>query len=156
RLRLPAQPDDHTVGRPLRLRLDDGPTPAGLDWPVDPLRDDAVQAEVLEVVEPAGRRVRIARGRREVECRRLALEKRAALRLWLLPLRVALPDEHVERDEARGDLAGEAIDAALGGVEPGLHRVEVDGAVDRDHDLAVERRALRQELAERPQLREVA
>src|SRR5258708_28082058 len=37
-----------------------------------------------------------------------------------------------------------------------LHRAEIDGAVADDDDLAVERRAWRQQLAERPQLREVA
>ena len=41
-------------------------------------------------------------------------------------------------------------------MEPHLHRVEVDRALADDHDLAVERRARRQQLAERPQLGEVA
>ena len=41
-------------------------------------------------------------------------------------------------------------------MQPHLHRVEVERAVADDHDLAVERRARRQQLAERPQLGEVA
>ena len=38
----------------------------------------------------------------------------------------------------RGDLGGELAHAALGRVEPRLHRVEVEHAVAGDHDLAVE------------------
>ena len=41
-------------------------------------------------------------------------------------------------------------------METHLHRVEVEDAVALDDDLAVERRERRQELVERPQLREVA
>ena len=41
------------------------------------------------------------------------------------------------------------------GMEPRLHRVEVEDAVVRDHDLAVERRVRRKEVAERPELGEV-
>ena len=47
------------------------------------------------------------------------------------------------------DLGREPPDPRLGRVEPHLHRVEVERAVAHDHDLAVERRARRQELAER-------
>ena len=42
------------------------------------------------------------------------------------------------------------------GMQPRLHRVEVEDAVAHDHDLAVERRARREELAERRELGEVA
>ena len=55
-----------------------------------------------------------------------------------------------------GISAASFLDAALGGVEPRLHRVEVEHAVARDHDLAVERGVGWEEVAERPQLREVA
>jgi hypothetical protein len=41
-------------------------------------------------------------------------------------------------------------------MQPKLHRVEVEHAVPRDHDLAVDRRVRREEIAERPQLGEVA
>ena len=52
RLRLPAQPDDDAVGRPLRLHLDDGAAATGLHRPVDPLRDHAVEPETLEILQP--------------------------------------------------------------------------------------------------------
>ena len=67
-----------------------------------------------------------------------------------------VPEQDVEGDELRGDLSRELVDAALGRVQPHLHRVEVEHAVARDHDLAVERRVWRQQVAERPQLGEVA
>ena len=41
-------------------------------------------------------------------------------------------------------------------MEPHLHRIEVEDAVALDDDLAVERRQRREQLLERPQLREVA
>ena len=41
-------------------------------------------------------------------------------------------------------------------MQASLHRVEVEDAVSLDDDLSVERRALRQELLERPKLGEVA
>src|SRR5207248_8336834 len=47
-------------------------------------------------------------------------------------------------------------DPALGGVQPQLHRVEVEHAVALDHDLAVERRVRWQQLADFPQLWEIA
>ena len=49
-----------------------------------------------------------------------------------------------------------AADPALRRVQAHLHRVEVEDAVARDHDLAVERGVGREQLAERAQLREVA
>ena len=58
--------------------------------------------------------------------------------------------------KSRRDLGGELADAALGRVQAHLHRVEVEDAVARDHDLAVERGVGREEVAERPQLGEVA
>ena len=90
--------------------------------------------------------------------KRFALRSSRARRFdeRLVPGLVALPDEHVERDEARGDLGGELVDAALGRMQAHLHRVEVEDAVALDHDLAVERRERRQELLERSQLGEVA
>ena len=66
---------------------------------------------------------------------------------------------HSSRSKAtnvRRDLGRELADAALGRMEAHLHRVEVERAVARDHDLAVERRVRRHQLAERPQLGEVA
>ena len=54
------------------------------------------------------------------------------------------------------DLGGELLYSALGGVQAHLHRVEVEDTVAGDHDLAVERGVGRQQIAERPQLGEVA
>ena len=98
----------------------------------------------------------IARARRQPELLGDLLEELAPLLERLLVHRLALPEQHVEGDELGRDLGGEPVDAALGRVEPHLHRVEVEDAVARDHDLAVERGVGRQQLAERPQLGEVA
>src|SRR5581483_10825277 len=68
----------------------------------------------------------------------------------------AVPEQHVEGDEAGRDLGREPADAALGGVQARLHGVEVERPAALDHDLAVERRAGRQQLAEGPQLGKVA
>ena len=93
---------------------------------------------------------------RELEALRAALEARAPLRQRLAPGLDALPDEDVERDEARGNLGRQLVDAALGRMEPHLHRVEVEDAVALDDDLAVESGEWRKQLLERAQLGEVA
>ena len=49
-----------------------------------------------------------------------------------------------------GISADELLHAALSRVEPRRHRVEVEHAVARDHDLAVERGVGREQVAERP------
>src|ERR671937_114061 len=84
------------------------------------------------------------------------LELGAPLLQRQLVQRLALPAEYVEGDELRGNLRGQLADPALCRMPPQLHRVEVQHAVALDHDLAVERRVRRQELAELSQLREVA
>ena len=66
-----------------------------------------------------------------------------------MPRLDSLPDEHVEGDEAGGDLGRELVDTALGRMEPHLHGVEVEDAVAFDDDLAVERGKWREEIAER-------
>ena len=121
----------------------------------EPLRDHAVEPERLEALEPrrAPRRRRASRARAESPSRRL--DARAALLERQLPDRLAVPEQHVEDDELGRDLGRELPDARLGRMQAHLHRVEVERAVARDHDLAVERRARRQQVAERPQLREV-
>src|SRR4029079_12476399 len=113
-----------------------------------------VEPRGLQPVEPALRDLRVARRGRDRERQRLQ-ELPPLLERTPAP-RPPLPDEDVERDELGGDLAGEPADPRLGGVEAHLHRVEVEAAAPLDHDLAVERRALREQLAERPELREVA
>ena len=70
--------------------------------------------------------------------------------------RLALPQQDVERDEGRGRLGRELADPRLRGMEAVLHRVEVEVALALDDDLAVERGVRREQLAEWPQLGEVA
>ena len=122
---------------------------------VEPLADHAVEAERLEPVEPRAGVGEVARRRRDPEPVE-RLDARAPLLERQLPDRLAVPDQHVEDDELGGDLRRQLPDARLGRMEPRLHRVEVERAVARDHDLAVERRVRRQQVAERAQLREVA
>ena len=78
------------------------------------------------------------------------------IRQGVLRVRRAVPREQVKGDKRGRNLPGQLADPALRRVEPRLHRVEVEDAVPRDHDLAVDRRALRQEVAERRELGEVA
>ena len=68
---------------------------------------------------------------------------------------LAVPEEDVEADVLRRNLAGEPLDAAVGGVEPHLKRVEVEPAVPLDHDLTVDSGPGRHAVAERTQLGEV-
>ena len=66
---------------------------------------------------------------------------------------------HSSRSKATnvaGISPGELADAALRRMEPHLHRVEVERAVARDHDLAVERGVGQASLADLAQLGEVA
>ena len=84
-----------------------------------------------------------------------ALELGAPLLDRPLVHRLSLPEQQVECDERRRDLGGQLLHAALGRMQPHLHRVEVELALARDHDLAVERRVGRQQLADRAQLGEV-
>ena len=70
--------------------------------------------------------------------------------------RLAVPEQQVEDDEVGRDLRGELAYARLRRMQSHLHRIEVEHAVPGDHDLAVEGGVGRQELTERPQLREVA
>ena len=149
RLLLPAEADDHAVRGALGLHLHDRAAAAGLDRPVDALRDHSVEAECLQLVQPRERRSRVRGRRGELERPGVPLERLAAPRKGALPDRRSVPQQHVEGDEPRRDLGGQLADAALGGMEPHLHGVEVDRSVPLDHDLAVERRAGRQQVAER-------
>jgi hypothetical protein len=156
RLRLPAHSDDGAVRGLVRLHLCDRLARAGPVGEVEPLRDHAVQPRRLERVEPGARLLEVGGRGRELEALGELLELPAPLRERELVHWLALPEEHVERDELGGDLRRELADPALRGVQPHLHQLEVEHPVARDHDLAVERGVGRQELPERPQLGEVA
>jgi hypothetical protein len=153
---LPAQSDDDAVGRALRLHLHDRLARAGEVRTVLALGDDAVEARRLERLEPVLRHVAVACHGREAEAGGEALERRPPVRERLAPQLLSGPHEHVEGDELGGDLSGQLAHPALGRVQAHLHRVEVQDAVPRDHDLAVDRGARGQHALERPQLREVA
>ena len=56
----PAEADDHAVGGPVRLDLDDAVTRAGEIGHAEPLRDDAVEARRLESLQPLAGLCRIA------------------------------------------------------------------------------------------------
>ena len=124
RLRLPADADDDAVRRPVLLHLLHRLARAGEVRRVEPLRDHAVEADRVEPGEPFPRLLRIARGRRHVE--RQLLDARAPLRERLLPDGRALPEQHVEADEAGRRLGGELADAALGRMEAHLQEVELE------------------------------
>ena len=115
RLRLPAHPDDDAVGGLLRLHLGDALARAGQVREVEPLCDHAVEADCLEAVEP-GRVLGPGRSWRERARSGFALRSSFERRLASGSGHdlFALPDEHVEGDEAGGDLAGQLSDPALG------------------------------------------
>ena len=137
-LRLPADAHDDAVRRLLGLHLHHPVARTGEVRELASLRDHAVEADGLEPLEPAERFVAIAGSGGELESLRAAFESCPALRQRLAPGLDALPDEDVESDEPGWDLGREPVDAALGGMEPRLHRVEVEDAVAFDDDLAVE------------------
>src|SRR5438093_1702568 len=120
------------------------------------LRDDAVEAEHLKALEPHLRLLHVARDLRQFEARHVLLQERSPFGQRTLVKWLAVPKEHVERDELRGRLRGEFADARLGGMEAQLHEIELEPPVLLDDDLAVERGVRRHPLTERTQLREVA
>src|SRR5262245_2454934 len=152
----PAETDDHAVGGLVRLDLDNAVARAREVRHPQPLRDHAVEARLLEALEPLCRLLRVAHRGREPERLGLALELATPLLERLLVHRLALPDEQVERDVLRGDLRGEAPDPALRRMEPHLELVELEPPLARDDDLPVERRLRRELGADRLELREVA
>ena len=155
--RLPAHADDDAVGRLVRLHLHDAVARARQIRQAELLRDHAVEARRLQCLQPRAALLDVVgHGRERRHLPRRRSSSRAPLLDRLLVHRLALPEQQVERDERRRDLGRQLAHAALGGMEAHLHRVEVELAVARDHDLAVERRVGRQELADRAQLREVA
>src|SRR6266508_6338753 len=154
RLRLPAHADDDAVSRLVGLDLDDALAGAGEIRQPEALADDAVEPCGIELFEPGAGFARVSCGRRDGEGQ--FLQHGAPLLERGLVHRLVAPEEDVEGDELRRDLRRQLADAALGWVEAHLHRVEVEPAAALDYDLAVERRVWWQQVAERPELREVA
>ncbi len=108
---------------------------------VERLGDDAVQARPLERVEPLPRHGDVARAGRGVHGR--AVEAQGVEHL--LPPRerrareVLVPQrEHVEHDEGRGGLLREQAHARRRRVDALLEHLELEAAVPRDDDLAVD------------------
>ena len=152
---LPADADHCAVRRSMLLDLDDGVARARQVRRRETLPDHAVEAERFELRHPRPGVADVARRRRDPEPRQ-RLDPLTPLLQRQLPHRLAFPDQDVEDDVVGRDLRRKLPDPRLGRMEPRLHRVEVERTVSRDHDLAVQRRVRRQQVAERPQLREIA
>ena len=155
RVALPPQPDDDAVRRLVLLHLDHPVARARQVRRRQMLRDDAVEPERLEPLEPPARIGDVAGRGREPEPSSASTRARRSAS-GSSPHLLAVPEQHVEDDELGRDLRRQPPDPRLRRMEPHLHRIEVERAVTRDHDLPVERRPRREQLAERPQLREVA
>jgi len=150
----PGHAEDDTVGGLLALHLDDPLPRAGEVGEALALRDHPVEAGHLEPVEPALGDLAVARRRRDGE--RQLLDPLSTLLERKLVDRLAVPQEEVEGDEVGRHLAGELLDAALGGMEAHLERVEIERTVALDDDFAVDGRMRRELLGERLELREIA
>lgn len=114
------------------------------------LADHTVEAGGFEPPQPLLRGVRVAGRGRDAEAAGEALEGGAALLERAQVHRLASPEQDVEGDEFGRQLGREPADAALGGVQAELHRVEVEPALTRDHHLTVEGRVRREDLPEPP------
>ena len=134
------------------------PPLSALDGEIVIERDGVLDFDAMQTrLHPAESRVNKLSA--EIPARFIAfdvLEGRPPIGERRAPVLDPVPDEHVEGDEARRDLRGQLAHPALRRVQARLHRVEVEDAVTSDHDLAVDRGARRQDVAERRQLREVA
>ena len=143
---VPAEPGDDAVGGPLVLDLEHRPL-ARLVRRIEPLRDDAVETGALEPLEPVGRGRAIAGRRRQVDGRLGAaedgLQAGSPLALRDLAQVLVAEREQVPGDEAGRRLLGQHLDPRGGRVDAQEKRLELEGAVARDDDLAVEHAALR-------------
>ena len=72
---VPPEARDHAVGRALVLDLDHRPL-ARQVRPLEPLRDDAIEARALEAVEPVEGEGPVGRGRGQVDRGRRSRERR--------------------------------------------------------------------------------
>ncbi len=103
----------------------------------------------------------IARHRRQVDRRRDVREQlfERVTPLALRPIhdRLAIDGQQIEADERRRHHLRELLDARRRRMQPQLQRIEIQGAVLRDHDLAVDDAARRQALEQGVvQLRKIA
>src|SRR5439155_18782999 len=115
----------------------------------------------FEAMKPVLRLRTVPAARCEMDtARRLrerVLQQPAALGLRARAEIAAVAGEQVERDEGRRRLLGELRYPGRRGVEPQLQGIEVEPAVGRDHDLAVEHAARGEARAKlRFELREVS
>jgi hypothetical protein len=132
----PRDADDDAVGGLVTLDLDDRLARAGHVGQLKALRDHAVEPRDIETLEPVLRDVRIAGRGRDVI--RKPLDVLSPLLEGPVVHRLAVPKKHVEADERRRHLSRQLANAALGGMEAHLQRVEVERAAPLDHDLAVD------------------
>ena len=157
---VPAEAGDDAVGGPLVLDLEHRPL-ARLVGSIESLRDDAVETGALEPLEPVRGGGAIAGGRRQVD-RRLGgaedhLESRPPLALRDRAQVLVAERQQVPGDEARRRLLGQHLDPRRGRVDAQQERLELERAVARDDDLAVEDAPLGERGPERVgQFREVA
>ena len=149
---VPAEPGDHAVGGALVLDLEHRPL-AGLVDAVESLGHDAIEAGTLEPVEPVRRRRAIQRRRRQVDRRRRATEHGLQPRPSLAQRRVAqvlvADGQQVPGDERRGARLGQHLHPRRGRVDAEEQRLEVEHAVVRDDDLAVQDASLGQRGTQR-------
>ncbi len=109
---------------------------------VEALRDDAVAAGGLELLEPALRGRPIGRRGREVPrgIKRRGERHQPLAALVVAPRAqvLACGGQQVEGDEGRRRLRGELRDAGLGRMDALRERVEVEHAVGDDDHLAID------------------
>jgi hypothetical protein len=113
----------------VRLHLHDALARAGQIGEAEPLGDHPVEPRRLEGLQPVSCRVDVVGDGRERDPVGDLLELGTSLLDRPLVHGLALPQQEVEGDVRRRDLGGELSHAALGGVEPRLHRIEVELAV---------------------------
>jgi hypothetical protein len=118
----------------------------GLVYAVERLGDQAVQTRALELLEPLPGHVDVPGRRRHVDRRarllQRAFEPGSAFGERASRVVVVTLGQQVEPDEVRGRRLREHVAPALGRVDPLLERLEVQPALGRHDDLAVDHRAL--------------
>jgi hypothetical protein len=142
-------PGHDAVGRALVLDLEHHP-PVLLVGPLERLGHHPVEPGPLELVEPPPRDLHVGRGRRDVDRRHGVheggLERGPPFDERSTREVVIAEREQVERDEMSRGGFGQHADAAVGGMDPLLERLELEPSQLSvgDHDLAVDDGSLRQ------------